>query len=144
MQEMAASYSEAIGPVEHEKVKKAVMKHIEAIKAMCGKMDELHESEYGDGKDEEPEEEKDDEEVEDKDDEEVEEGEKDEEVEDEKDDEDESEKTFRKYVLKELKAIKTALKPEPVAEKFSPSEELEIKRLERAINRRLELATRIG
>ena len=50
----------------------------------------------------------------------------------------------RGTILKELKAIKTALKPEPVAEKFSPSEELEIKRLERAINRRLELATRIG
>jgi hypothetical protein len=146
MKDMAEQYGKAIEAVEHEKVKKLVAKHIEAIKAMCGKMDELHDQEYA-GKSEDGEESKDDGDADDKADEKPEP--KDEEKpKDEKDDEGDGEKNWRSQAMKaftkaldEIISTKSAHADE---EKLTPAEEREVAALERAIQRRLDLVSRLA
>lgn len=146
LKDMVEQYSKEIGPVEHEGVKKKVGKHLEALKALCAKLDELHDSEYGEKDDEESEEET--EEADDTDDEETEdetaeEEDKDDDEEETKDDEDEDKKSL-KSLGKKLDTLcdlltKQFAQKDAEDENLSAAEKKELAQLERAINRRMRL-----
>lgn len=123
LKDVMEQYSQSVGPVEQEKVKSGILKHIEALKSMVQKMDELHEKVYN-KKD-------------------VDEDEAREDTADAEDEEVETPEDVdyeKSWKLKALDAFKKIL--DSKEEKVDDSEK--IKKLERAINRRLNMVSRLA